>query len=115
PHATPDQKKEKNFRLPLYPAEKATEAMDSFIGIAYNKWYPVAENVQVLFKDAGHILGSATVTLRIREGNREIMFGFTGDIGRPNRPILRDPIPMPEVEYLICESTYGDKDHDNAP
>lgn len=109
------KKKKKNFKTALYTAENVAEAMELFTGAGYNKWYRLDENVQVLFKDAGHILGSASVTLRIREGNREIMFGFTGDIGRPNRPILRDPIPMPEVEYLICESTYGDKDHENAP
>lgn len=109
------KKSKKKPKTPLYTSEDATEAMDLFIGIAYNKWYRVNEQVQVLFRDAGHILGSASVTLKIKEDDREIMFGFTGDIGRPNRPILRDPKPMPEVEYLICESTYGDKDHEAPP
>jgi len=68
-----------------------------------------------MFKDAGHILGSASVTLKITEGGKERFVGFTGDIGRPNRPILRSPQQMPEVEYLICESTYGDKDHQLPP
>ena len=66
--------------------------------------------MQVIF------LGSASVTLRIKEkSGRQTMLGFSGDIGRPNRPILRDPLPMPEVDYLICESTYGDKDHEAKP
>ncbi len=102
-------------KTPLYTSEDVTETMQLFTGAAYNKWYNVNPSVQVLFKDAGHILGSASVTLKIKESDREIMFGFTGDIGRPNRPILRDPIPLPEVDYLICESTYGDKDHEGAP
>ncbi len=109
------KRKNKRTRTPLYTTEDVTETMQLFTGAAYNKWYNVNPAVQVLFKDAGHILGSASVTLKIKEGDREIMFGFTGDIGRPNRPILRDPIPLPEVEYLICESTYGDKDHESAP
>ena len=111
------KKKQKNKkpRTPLYTTENVTETMQLFTGASYNKWYPVNEDVSVLFKDAGHILGSASVTLKIKEGDREIMFGFTGDIGRPNRPILRDPIPLPEVDYLICESTYGHKDHEGAP
>ena len=109
------KKKNKKYREPLYTTEDIGPTMSLFMGAAYNKWYVVNENVSVLFKDAGHILGSASVTLKIKEGDREIMFGFTGDIGRPNRPILRDPIPMPPVDYLICESTYGDKDHLNPP
>ena len=64
-----------------------------------------------MFTDAGHILGSASVTLHIQEGGKKIMFGFSGDIGRPDRPILRDPQPMPPLDYLICESTYGGIDH----
>jgi metallo-beta-lactamase family protein len=109
------KRSKKKPKTPLYTTEDVTETMQLFTGTSYNKWYAVNGNVSVLFRDAGHILGSASVTLKIKEGDREIMFGFTGDIGRPNRPILRDPIPMPEVEYLICESTYGDKDHDGAP
>ncbi len=68
-----------------------------------------------MYNDAGHILGSAGVTLEIKENGKTTLFGFTGDIGRPNRPILRDPQPMPECDYLICESTYGDKLHESSP
>ena len=111
------KKKGKKFevREPLYKAEHAHQTMKQFVSYAYDRWFQIHEGVEVLFRDAGHILGSASVTLKIRENGRTRMIGFTGDIGRPNRPILRDPIPMPEVEYLICESTYGDKDHMAAP
>jgi metallo-beta-lactamase family protein len=69
--------------------------------------------VELLFRDAGHILGSASVTLRLkREDGSTCVFGFTGDIGRPNRPILRDPEPIEACDYLICESTYGDRLHE---
>ena len=108
-------KKNKQPREPLYKAEDATAAMEQFTGVGYERWFKINENVEVMFRDAGHILGSASVTLRITEGDRTTHFGFSGDIGRPNRPILRDPKPMPEVDYLICESTYGDKVHESKP
>ena len=103
------------FKEPLYTGDHVHDAMELFYSYAYNKWFNIHPNVDVLFKDAGHILGSASVTLRIQENGKEIMFGFSGDVGRPSRPILRDPQPMPELDYLICESTYGDKEHSSAP
>lgn len=102
-------------REPLYTKDDVEDTMERFIGHPYNQWLRISSEVEVLFKDAGHILGSASVTLRIKENGKTTTFGFTGDVGRPNRPILRDPQPMPEVDYLICESTYGNKDHDAPP
>ncbi|MEM8908679.1 MAG: MBL fold metallo-hydrolase, partial [Bacteroidota bacterium] len=107
--------KGKKPRSPLYTSEDIGPTMGQFVGIGYNRWHPVSDKVELLFRDAGHILGSANVTLKIKENGRTVRLGFTGDIGRPNRPILRDPQPMPAVDYLISESTYGDKDHDTAP
>lgn len=100
---------------PLYSVLDVNGVLQQFTGVAYDRWHQVRPELRVLFTDAGHILGSASVTLEITEGARKTMFGFTGDIGRPNRPILRDPQPMPEVDYLICESTYGNRDHESAP
>jgi metallo-beta-lactamase family protein len=100
---------------PLYTMEDVKPAMDLFTSVGYEKWFKVHDQVEVLFRDAGHILGSASVTLHIKEKGRTIRLGFTGDIGRPDRPILRDPKPMPPVDYLICESTYGDRDHESKP
>lgn len=107
-------KKEK-LRKPLYTTEDVNETMKLFMGVSYEKWYQLNQDVEVFFRDAGHILGSASVTLRLKEGGKTINLGFTGDIGRPDRPILRDPLPMPEVDHLICESTYGNKDHAAKP
>jgi len=103
------------FRTPLYTSDDVPPTMDLFVGVGYNRWYRVNENIEILFKDAGHILGSASVTIKINDGGKEIMFGFTGDIGRPDRPILRNPQQMPQVDYMLCESTYGDKDHAAKP
>jgi metallo-beta-lactamase family protein len=103
------------LKKPLYTSKDVELAWNLFDGHGYNRWFRIHEDVEVLFRDAGHILGSASVTLKIHENGKTTYVGFTGDIGRPNRPILRDPAPMPEVDYLICESTYGDRDHEGAP
>jgi len=105
----------KKIRKPLYTSEDVGPTLDLFIGYNYNRWHRINEKVSVMFKDAGHILGSSSVTLKITENGEERYVGFTGDIGRPDRPILRSPQQMPKVEYLICESTYGDKDHQLPP
>ncbi|MDN5215456.1 MBL fold metallo-hydrolase [Fulvivirgaceae bacterium BMA12] len=101
---------------PLYTAIDAKKCLDNFVGIAYNRWFQINEQISVLFKDGGHILGSSNVTLRIKtKGSQEKIIGFTGDIGRPDRPILKDPTPMPPCDYLICESTYGGEEHNDRP
>ena len=100
---------------PLYTTEDVDDSIRQFIGLSYERWHYVTDGVKVLFRDAGHILGSANVTLEIKEDGKTTYFGFTGDIGRPDRPILRDPQPMPPVDYLISESTYGNKEHESAP
>jgi metallo-beta-lactamase family protein len=105
------QGKLKELRKPLYTAEDVKETMNLFTAHSYNTWFHIHPKVRVLYRDAGHILGSANVTLEIQENGHTRRIGFSGDIGRPERPILRDPIRMPEVDYMICESTYGDKDH----
>ena len=113
-------KKRKRLDLPpmdpLYTKEHVQKAMFQFIGIGYNRWFRLAPNAEVLFQDAGHILGSSNVTLRFEKDHGHFEYvGFTGDIGRPDRPILRDPAPMPDCDYLICESTYGGKEHQGVP
>lgn len=108
-------KSQSHMRRPLYTSENVTPTMEKFIGYSYDQWIKIDDRVSFIFKDAGHILGSASVTLKITENGKDTYIGFTGDIGRPNRPILRDPKPLPEVDYLICESTYGDKEHEDAP
>ncbi len=108
-------RKGKKPRVPLYTSKDITPTLDRFVGYGYDRWFKIHEDIEVMFKDAGHLLGSASVTLKIKEGEKTTLVGFTGDIGRPERPILRDPSGMPEVDYLICESTYGDKDHETKP
>jgi metallo-beta-lactamase family protein len=108
------KKKHKNI-TPLYTEQDAKKCLNQFICIEYNNWFSLLPNIELMFTDAGHILGSSAVTLKIKEYNREIMFGFSGDIGRYDRPILKDPEKMPVLDYLICESTYGGKKHEETP
>ncbi len=102
-------------RSPLYEMKDVTQALSQFTSYNYEQWFEVYPGVRVMYRDAGHILGSASVSLEIKEGDRTIHLAFTGDIGRPDRPILGDPLPMPSADYIICESTYGDRDHEAAP
>ena len=96
---------------PLYTLEDAEKALLQFVGIGYERWFELNENLSFRFQDAGHILGSASVVVYVKENGKTKKIGFTGDIGRPDRPLLKDPMPIPKVDYLICESTYGDKLH----
>lgn len=102
-------------KQPLYTEIDAKNSFKYFRCVEYGNWFSLNESIQVLFSDAGHILGSATVTLKINEDGKETMIGFTGDVGRYHRPILNDPVAMPLLDYLITESTYGGKVHEDSP
>ena len=97
---------------PLYDMDDAEGIMGCFHGVPYDTPFRAPGGVEVVYRDAGHILGSATMTLDVEEGGRAKRLGFTGDLGNPGRPILRDPQPLPAVDWLICESTYGGKTHE---
>ena len=102
---------------PIYTEDDARACMSCFISVPYHKKFNIEGEVTVEFFDAGHILGSALVYLEIKEGRRLIKLGFTGDVGRYDKHILKDPEPFPQVDYLLMESTYGDRLHttlDNA-
>ena len=103
-------------RQPLYGRPHVKPTMERFVGHPYNEWIRIHRDVELQFRDAGHILGSASVSLRVRRADGSTtMVGFTGDVGRPDRPILRDPHKLPDCDYLISESTYGDREHDLPP
>ncbi|MGH7884154.1 MAG: MBL fold metallo-hydrolase RNA specificity domain-containing protein [Thermodesulfobacteriota bacterium] len=101
---------------PLYTADDVNDALKHFVGVSYKKSYHLNTKISVVFRDAGHIFGSASVTLRIEREERDpIYLGFSGDIGRPGRPILKDPVSLKNLDYLICESTYGGQTHNDLP
>ncbi|MBQ7711503.1 MAG: MBL fold metallo-hydrolase [Bacteroidales bacterium] len=96
---------------PIYTMEDAQACMSCFISVPYRKKFNIEGEATVEFFDAGHILGSACVCLEIKEGRKTIRLGFTGDIGRYDKRILKNPEPFAQVDYLIMESTYGDRLH----
>ena len=104
----------KDFIEPLYTIEDAQASERLFHGIPYDQPIPFADGCTATFIEAGHILGSACVLVEINRNNSPIRLLYTGDLGRFELPILRDPTdPLPEVDYLITESTYGNRRHDN--
>lgn len=99
---------------PLYSIEDAEEALRSFVGAQYDRSLQVAPGVQATFRDAGHILGSAGILLELTTPKGKLRLGFSGDIGRPGMPVLRDPQPLQDLDVLLMESTYGDRLHSPA-
>lgn len=89
--------------------------MTLFVGMSYDRLIEISPGVHLIFTDAGHILGSASVNLRIKTQGDDLRFAFSGDIGRPDRPILNDPHFMLPSDFIITESTYGDKLHLEKP
>lgn len=100
------------YLQPLYDEENAREAMSFFEGIEYNQWVRIDEQVQFMYTDAGHIIGSAAVHLKINENGKETRLTFSGDVGRYRDVILRSPANFPQADYIIIESTYGNSLHD---
>lgn len=96
---------------PLYEIEDAERAAELFQEIEYDQIFEPVKGVKARFVDAGHILGSAAVVLDILEGQKHTRLWFSGDIGRKNLPLLRDPVLPIETDILLMECTYGDKPH----
>ena len=96
---------------PLYTPEDVERAMDQFVSHPYEEPFEPLERTKVAFHEAGHIPGSAFVSVDWMENGRTGSLVFSGDLGRHGRPILRDPLPLPKADYLITEGTYGGKRH----
>jgi len=96
---------------PLYTEADAIRAGELLRGYNYEESFEPIPGVQAQFHEAGHILGSAAVSLDIEEKGRKLRFWFSGDIGRYKLPLLRDPVMPDRADYLLMESTYGDKSH----
>jgi metallo-beta-lactamase family protein len=99
---------------PLYDLEDAAEALKLFQTIKYDEWTKIDPDIEIMFADAGHIIGSSSVHLRITEDGKTTHISFSGDVGRYNDAILRSPETFPQADYIILESTYGNKLHDEV-
>ena len=99
----------------LYNEDDVRQALSQMVAVEYNKPFSVGDSVTGLLTDAGHLLGSAAISLTIRENEKTTQLAFSGDIGRPDDKILRTPDVFPQADYIICESTYGDRLHEPEP
>ena len=99
---------------PLYTAADVEGTLSLFRRFSYGERKTVNDGVDVRFIDAGHLLGSASIELWLREGETERKIVFSGDIGNTGHPIIRDPTPVTEADYVVMESTYGDRLHDRS-
>ena len=96
---------------PLYTYNDAVEALQYVEPVLYNQLIELNENMKIVFNDAGHILGSAITELWITEDGKESKIVFSGDLGMIDRPILRDPTIIKKADYVIMETTYGNRNH----
>lgn len=96
---------------PIYTREDATHAMELFIGVAYKRKFQINPDLKVRFTDSGHLLGSGIALIEITEKGKTTKIAFTGDIGRPTSRILKAPESFDQCDYLIAESTYGNRLH----
>jgi len=100
--------------LPLYTTQDAEKALGHFSPVHYGEDLYPTDDIRVKFKDAGHILGSSLVDIKAGRNNDTRKVLFTGDLGRPGRPVLKDPVQVYNVDYLIIESTYGNRLHSDV-
>lgn len=96
---------------PLYLQKHVMETVDRFVTIGFEKPFRINGDIELTFYPVGHLLGAAAAVLSVNENDTIKKIAFTGDIGRKNYPLLVDPQPLPEVDYLVCESTYGGRLH----
>lgn len=99
--------------VPLYTIRDAEEVFTFLEPVRYGEETPLGKGISAMFCDAGHVLGSSMVLLRFREKNEARTVLFSGDIGRPDQPILQDPTIFEQADYVLVESTYGDRLHED--
>ena len=97
---------------PLYSTDDVEQTVAQMASVLYGQHLEIADGVSISFADAGHVLGSAVTRIEAKEGGRTKIIGFSGDLGRKNMPILKDPESIGDVDVWISESTYGGKIHD---
>jgi len=98
-------------REPLYTDEDVDRSVSQMRGCDYGDEVEITDGVRAVFHDAGHILGSAIIELRVTDGDDSRTIVFSGDLGRDDSPILRDPAPIAHADHVVIESTYGNREH----
>ena len=95
--------------------EDAMGVIRNFVGCPYDKGIILGEGLRVKFIDAGHLLGSSSIEVNIQEDGVEKTIVFSGDIGNKNQPLIKDPVYFKKADYVVMESTYGDRSHGERP
>ena len=101
--------------VPLYDINDAQGAINCLVGCDYDKKINLADGICIRFVDAGHLLGSSSIEIWIKENDVEKKIVFSGDIGNLNQPLIRDPQYVKDADYVVMESTYGDRSHGEFP
>ncbi len=98
-------------KQPLYMHKHVMDTMERMVTIGYDRPFRLNGDIELTFINAGHLLGAAAAVLKVQDNGQEKTIAFTGDVGRRNYPVLKDPHPLPPVDYLVSESTYGGRYH----
>src|SRR5260370_28365232 len=106
-----NRKKHNNAQQPLYLQKHVMDTVERFVTIGFNRPFRINGDIELTFIPVGHLLGAAAAFLKINDHGEEKTIAFTGDIGRKNYPVLNDPQDLPQVDYLVSESTYGGRMH----
>ena len=108
------QRSGKELVEPMYTMQDAQETISLLVGCPYRQIISIADGIQVQFVDAGHLLGSASIEIWLTEDGEERKIIFSGDIGNKDQPIIKDPSYLSGADYVVMESTYGDRSHDKV-
>lgn len=106
------QRAGKKLVEPLYTVEEAYACLQQFLPQAYNTEIEISPAVTIRFQDAGHMLGSALVEIWVTEGDKKVKLLFSGDLGQNNQPLIKDPTTVETADYVVIESTYGNRKHE---
>ena len=101
--------------VPVYTVADAVESLKLFVGYGYNKPIEIVDGITINFCDAGHLLGSSSIHITVKENDEERTILFSGDLGNIDRPLIRNPQNPPYADYVVIESTYGDRIHGERP
>ena len=100
---------------PLYTLKDAEKSLELFEASSYGEWIEIFDGIEICFQDAGHLLGSASIYVRVNEHGKKTTLLFSGDVGNVSRPLINDPQMPTEADYVVIESTYGDRLHGERP
>ncbi|MBQ8639302.1 MAG: MBL fold metallo-hydrolase [Lachnospiraceae bacterium] len=107
-----NRRKQQPEVMPVYTLQDAEGILKQFVSCDYETIMDIAPGIRMRMKDVGHLLGSASIELWLTEGEETRKIVFSGDIGNTDQPLIKDPVPVEDADYVVMESTYGDRSHD---